>query len=103
MPTPSTTYSMALVDDNDHVTFYDGTVKVIDPHGKEFVRFHPADYLDHIAEWVEPWTTIKFCFLKQLGWKGLVEGDDTSLYRVAPLARLNVASGMATPPGSEGI
>ena len=91
------TYSMALVDENDHVTFYDGTVKVIGPDGKEFVRFHPSDYLDHIAEWVEPWTTIKFCFLKQLGWKGLVEGDDTSLYRVAPLARLNVASGMATP------
>jgi len=27
----------------------------------------------------------------------LVEGDGTSLYRVAPLARLNVAEGMATP------
>lgn len=91
------TFSMALVDENDHVSFYDGKVKVIRPDGKEFVRFDPADYLDHIAEWVEPWTTVKFCYLKQLGWKGLVEGDDTSLYRVAPLARLNVATGMATP------
>ncbi|MCF8142384.1 MAG: Ni/Fe hydrogenase subunit alpha [Deltaproteobacteria bacterium] len=90
-------YSMALVDGNDCVTFYDGTVKVVAPDGKEFVRFHPRDYLAHIAEWVEPWTTVKFCFLRQLGWKGLVEGEETSLYRVAPLARLNVAGGMATP------
>jgi len=91
------TYSMALVDENDCVTFYDGTVKVVTPDGKEFARFHPRDYLEHIAEWVEPWTTVKFCYLRQLGWKGLVEGEETSLYRVAPLARLNVAGGMATP------
>lgn len=91
------TYAMALVDDQDRVTFYDGTVKVITPEGKEFVRFQPRDYLEHIAEWVEPWTTIKICYLRQRGWKGLVEGEDTSLYRVAPLARLNVGSGMATP------
>ena len=91
------TYSMALVDENDRVAFYDGTVKVIAPDGKTFARFRPEDYLDHIAEWVEPWTYVKFCYLRQLGWKGLVEGDETSLYQVAPLARLNVASGMATP------
>jgi len=35
--------------------------------------------------------------LRKIGWKGLVEGEGTSLYRVAPLARLNVADGMATP------
>ncbi len=91
------TYYMSLVDENNRVTFYDGTVKVIDPEGKEYVRFAPRDYDQHIGEWVEPWTYIKLNHLRQLGWQGLKEGDGTSLYRVAPLARLNVADGMQTP------
>ncbi|MFH1480112.1 MAG: Ni/Fe hydrogenase subunit alpha [Pseudomonadota bacterium] len=91
------TYYMSLVDENNKVNFYDGTVKVIDPKGNEFVRFDPRDYVEHIGEWVEPWTYIKFSHLRKLGWKGLIEGEETSLFRVAPLARLNVADGMATP------
>jgi F420-non-reducing hydrogenase large subunit len=91
------TYYMSLVGESDRVNFYDGTVKVIDPKGNEFARFDPSDYMEHIGEWVEPWSYIKFSHLKKLGWKGLIEGEETSLYRVAPLARLNVADGMATP------
>jgi coenzyme F420-reducing hydrogenase alpha subunit len=91
------TYYMALVDEDNKVSFYDGKVRVVDPKGKEFALFDPKDYVQHIAEWVEPWTYIKFAHLKEIGWKGLIEGDETSLYRVAPLARLNVAEGMATP------
>jgi F420-non-reducing hydrogenase large subunit len=91
------TYYMSLVDENNKVTFYDGQVRVIDPKGNEYALFDPKDYIEHIGEWVEPWTYIKLCHLRKLGWKGLVEGDETSLYRVAPLARLNVADGMATP------
>lgn len=91
------TYYMALVDENNKVAFYDGKVRVIDPNGNEYALFDPKDYIEHIGEWVEPWTYIKLSYLRKLGWKGLVEGDGTSLYRVAPLARLNVADGMATP------
>ena len=40
---------------------------------------------------------MKFPFLKKVGWKGLVGGKDSGVYRVASLARLNVADGMATP------
>ncbi len=91
------TYYMSLVDENNKVNFYNGMVKVIDPNGNEFARFEPREYVEHIAEWVEPWSYIKFSHLRKIGWKGLIEGDGTSLYRVAPLARLNVADGMATP------
>jgi F420-non-reducing hydrogenase large subunit len=35
--------------------------------------------------------------LKPLGWKGFVDGPESGVYAVAPLARLNVADGMATP------
>jgi len=90
-------YYMGLVDKNNKVNFYDGDVRVIDPDGKEFARFKPADYLKHIAEHPEPWTYLKFPFLKQVGWKGFTEGKESGVYRVSPLARLNVADGMATP------
>lgn len=92
-----TTYYMGLVDEKNRVNFYDGMVRVVDPSGREFVKFNPKDYLAHIAEHVEPWSYIKFPYLKAIGWKGFVDGPDSGIYRVAPLARLNAADGMATP------
>ena len=91
------TYYMGMVDARNRVDFYDGDLRVVDPEGKEFAKFKPADYLEHIAEHVEPWTYVKFPFLKKVGWKGFVEGKDSGVYRVAPLARLNAADGMQTP------
>ncbi len=91
------TYYMGLVDKNNKVNFYDGDIRVVDPNGKEFVKFKPKDYLKHIEEHVEEWSYIKFPYLKKVGWKGFVDGEESGVYRVAPLARLNVADGMATP------
>jgi F420-non-reducing hydrogenase large subunit len=90
-------YYMGLVDSNNKVNFYDGDVRVVDPEGKEVAKFKPADYLEYIAEHVEPWSYLKLPFLKKVGWKGFVEGKDSGVYRVSPLARLNAADGMATP------
>jgi len=90
------TYYMGLVDENNKVNFYDGMVRVVDPEGKEVAKFHPRDYTQHIAEHVEPWSYITFPFLKSVGWKGFVDGPASGVYRVAPLARLNAADGMAT-------
>jgi F420-non-reducing hydrogenase large subunit len=95
------TYYMGLVDANNKVTFYDGMVRAVDPEGKEFFKSAPADYLNHISEHVEPWTYIKFPFFKKVGWKGFVDGKDSGVFRVAPLARLNAADGMATPLAQE--
>ncbi len=95
------TYYMGLVDDNNRVNFYDGMVRVVDPEGIEFVKFKAQDYLNHIAEGVESWTYIKFPYLKNVGWKGFVDGKDSGVYRVAPLGRLNAADGMATPLAQE--
>ena len=91
------TYYMGLVDENNKVDLYDGKIRVVDPNGKEFVKFEAKDYLDHIIEHVEPWSYIKFPYLKNIGWKGFVDGIDSGVYRVAPLARLNAADGMKTP------
>ena len=95
------TYYMGLVDKNNKVNFYDGQIRVVDPNGKEFAKFRAQEYLDHIREHVEPWSYIKFCYLKNVGWKGFVDGEDSGIYRVAPLARLNASDGMATPLAQE--
>jgi F420-non-reducing hydrogenase large subunit len=91
------TYYMGLVDENNKVNFYDGKVRVVDPDGKEVAKFAPREYVDYIREHIEPWSYISFPYLKSVGWKGFVDGADSGVYRVAPLARLNVADGMATP------
>lgn len=90
------TYYMGMMDPQNRVNFYDGLLRVVDPKGKEYARFPAQKYRDYIAEHVEPWTYVKFCFLKPLGWHGFEEGPDSSIYAVAPLARLNAADGMAT-------
>ncbi len=88
---------MGQVDEKNRVNFYDGKVRVVDCNGKEICKFTAQQYRDYVAEHVEPWSYMKFTFLKPRGWKGFEEGPDTSIYSVAPLARLNAADGMATP------
>ncbi len=95
------TYNMGTVDENNHINFYDGMVRVTDQDGKEFAKFHPKDYLDHIAERVEPWSYLKFPYLKKVGWKGFVDGKDSGVYKATPLSRCNAADGMATPLAQE--
>ena len=90
-------YDMGLVDSDGNVTFYDGAIQVTDPAGAPFLRFAAEEYQAHIGEHVEQWTYLKFPYLKQVGWKGIVDAPDSGLFRVGPLARLNVAKGMATP------
>jgi len=91
------TYYMGLVDEKNRVNFYDGKVRVVDPDGKEFVKYSPKEYLDNVAEHVEPWTYVKIPYLKKVGWKGFVDGKDSGVFRATPLSRLNAADGMATP------
>jgi len=95
------TYYMGTVDENNHINFYDGKVRVVDPDGKEFVKYEPKDYAANIAEHVEPWTYLKFPYLKNVGWKGFTDGKDSGVYCATPLSRLNAADGMATPRAQE--
>ena len=95
------TYNMGLVDENNQSNFYDGDIRVTGPDGKEFAKFKPADYLDHIEEHVESWSYLKFPFLKKVGWKGFVDGAKSGVYKATPLSRCNVSDGMATPLANE--
>ena len=53
--------------------------------------------MDYVAEHVEPWSYLKFPYLKKIGWKGFIEGQNSGVYHATPLSRLNAADGMSTP------
>jgi F420-non-reducing hydrogenase large subunit len=95
------TYSMGTVDEKNRLNLYDGKIRVVDPEGVEFARYPAAEYLDHVAEHVEPWTYLKFPFLKKIGWKGFEDGAASGVYAATPLTRLNVASSLSTPRAQE--
>ncbi len=95
------TYYMGTVDENNCVNFYDGLIRVVDPEGNEFARYPASQYTRHVAEHVEPWSYLKFPYLKAVGWKGLIDGMHSGVYCATPLSRLNAADGMATPEAQE--
>jgi F420-non-reducing hydrogenase large subunit len=90
-------HSMGLVDANNKVNFYDGKVRVVDTNGKELCKYAPKDYREYVEERVEPWSYLKFPYLKKIGWNGFNEGQDSGVYQATPLSRLNASDGMATP------
>jgi F420-non-reducing hydrogenase large subunit len=95
------TYNMGTVDENNHVNFYDGMIRITGPDGAELTKYDPRDYQQHVAEHVESWSYLKFPYLKEVGWQGFVDGVDSGVYKATPLSRLNAADGMATPAAQE--
>ncbi len=82
---------MGLVTPEGSLEHYDGLLRVIDADGtilEDGVR--PESYREIFSEEVEPWTFLKFPFYKNLG-------PESGLYRVGPLARLNVCDRAGTP------
>ena len=94
-------YHMGMVDENNKLTYYGGKLRVMAPDGSQVAMFGAEEYLDHIAEHPVPWSYLKFPYLKKIGWNGLTDGMDSGLYRVAPLSRMNVSDGMATPKAQQ--
>jgi len=82
---------MGLVNERGEFAHYDGHLRVVDSAGNIIAdALPPSRYQDFIGEAVEPWTYLKFPYYKPLGYPD-------GIYRVGPLARLNVVSRMGTP------
>lgn len=91
------THSMATIDPEGLLSFYDGSLRVVDTDGQELLGFQAAEYADHIAERLEPWTYMKIPYLRAFGWNGLSGGAASGIFAVGPLARLNACDGLGTP------
>ncbi len=76
--------------------FYNGELRMMDMDGS-YEQFKVEKYQDYIAEHVEPWTYLKFPYMKKKGGIKLDENDPVGVYRVNCLARINVCDKMATP------
>ncbi|MBI5590464.1 MAG: Ni/Fe hydrogenase subunit alpha [Deltaproteobacteria bacterium] len=91
------TYYLGMVDDAGRLSFYDGRIRVMDPTGTIHSTFEARDFSRHLVERVEPWTYMKTLALKDAGRDGFSGNEPDGIYRVGPLARLNVSSGISTP------
>ena len=83
-----------LVTPNNGLEFFNGNIRLIGQDGNELEKFSPKDYLNFIAEHVEPWSYLKFPYYKPMGWPN-------GSYRVGPLGRLNMVDTIETPLAGE--
>jgi NAD-reducing hydrogenase large subunit len=82
---------MGTVKDDGGLTFYDGKLRIVDASGEVVADGLDATrYFDYLGEKVEPWSYLKSAYYKP---KGFPDG----IYRVGPLARLNVSDRCGTP------
>ncbi len=88
---------MGLVNAAGQLNFYDGKVRVIDPDGRPHATFDSQDYADYLVEKVDTWSYVKRLYLKPVTGQAAAGGEKNGIYRVGPLARLNVSDGLPTP------
>lgn len=82
---------MGLVQPDGALEHYDGKLRFCNTKGYVIEdQINPGGYLDVIAETTEDWSYLKFPFIKSLGYPD-------GMYRVGPLARLNIADHISTP------
>jgi NAD-reducing hydrogenase large subunit len=85
------TLFMSLVSPDGGWEHYDGPIRVMDANGQVVAdRLDPTRYREFIGEAVEPWSYLKFPYYRPLGYPG-------GVYRVGPLARVNLCTHMGTP------
>jgi NAD-reducing hydrogenase large subunit len=82
---------LGLVDEHGQIDYYGGRLRVVDAEGHVVANgLEPTQYRDFIGEAVDPRSYLKAAFFKPAGYPD-------GIYRVGPLARLNIASGYPTP------
>jgi NAD-reducing hydrogenase large subunit len=82
---------MALVGPDGRWDTLDGTLRLVDSRAQEVASDLSADDYDRfLGEVLEDWSVLKFPYYRPLGYP-------QGLYRVGPLARLNVCTTIGTP------
>ncbi len=84
--------SMGTVKDGK-INFYEGQIRAVNADGSNAMQFDVTDYDKHLSEKCVSTTYMKSVFINH--------NNETAVYRVGPLARLNMADGMETPMAEE--
>ncbi|MEO1069756.1 MAG: Ni/Fe hydrogenase subunit alpha [Cyanobacteria bacterium J06638_6] len=91
---------MGLVSPDGTWEHYDGHLRFVDSDGNIIAdRLDPARYQEFIGEAVQPDSYLKSPYYKPLGYPDQAEHCrlESGLYRVGPLARLNICDRIGTP------
>ncbi len=89
------TMFMGTVNRQGNLDLYDGDLRIVDERGSVVEdRIDAWDYQDYLGEAVEPWSYMKFPYYKPMGYPA-------GIYRVGPLARLNVIEACGTPKADQ--
>ncbi len=82
---------LGTVNEEGEAEYYDGRIRIVDSEGNIVADgLDPRRYHTYLGEASEEWSFMKFPYYKPLGYPG-------GMYRVGPLARLNVVRAMGTP------
>jgi len=87
---------LGLANESDTLEMYDGNLRFTDVDGNIVNEVAPRDYETVIAEAVEPYSYLKSPYYKPLGYPD-------GMYRVGPLARLNMIKSCGTPLADEAL
>jgi NAD-reducing hydrogenase large subunit len=94
---------VGLVTPDGGLEHYDGLLRVVDSEGNILQQGYPPErFRDIIGEAVEEWTYLKFPYYKPAAKAAALAGDgapayEAGMYRVGPLARVNVCDFAGTP------
>ena len=88
---------MGLVTTDERAGYYEAnSASPTPPETSWPTNWKPRDYPEYLGEAVEPFTFMKFPYYKPLGYPG-------GIYRVGPLARLNLVDNCGTPLAAAGM
>jgi F420-non-reducing hydrogenase large subunit len=87
---------LGTVKDDGALDLYDGKLRMMAADGS-YEDFKPEDYTDYISEHVEPWSYLKFPYMKKAGEFSMDLDNPKGIYRTNTLARMNVCDKIPTP------
>lgn len=87
---------LGTVTEDGALDLYDGVLRMMQQDGT-YEDFTYDKYTDYIAEHIEPWSYMKFPYMKKAGKLSMDLDNPVGVYRTNTLARINVCDRIRTP------
>lgn len=87
---------LGTVREDGCLDLYDGRLRMMQVDGR-YEDFSYDQYTDYIAEHIEPWTYLKFPYMRKGGGFSMDLNNPVGIYRTNTLARINVCDKIGTP------